>query len=181
MTKDIEDIVYSKNVLEFVTVSAEFVAFIESHEKFESKAFIEKLHKILALLYLKASLIPNFEAAIDEPSEKFLLEEEWISLKNSISEKLSNGDIFIRVNETDTQIEDEGTSVAISECITDIYQDISDFLQNYRLATVEIMNVSLWECVDNFKYYWGQRLISVLTTFHNLLYGDNDLDNDDKI
>jgi len=89
-------------------------------------------------------------------------------------------DKFISVNETVVQIDEESTSVAVSECITDIYQDLSDFLQNFQIGNTDLMNDALWECTENFKYYWGQRLISVVTIFHNFIYGDIDLNSDNE-
>ncbi len=180
MTEEGENIIYSKNAIEFVTVAAEFVAFVENYQKYDRKNFIEKLHKILALLYLKASLIPEFNSKFDQPVEKFVTEEDWISLKNSIAGKLAKYDKFIRVNETIAQIDEETTSVSVSECITDIYQDLSDFLQSYQIGTADLMNDALWECLENFKLYWGMRLIAVITTFHNYIYGDFDLNSDNE-
>ena len=178
MSTEDENIIYSKNAIEFVTVAAEFVAFVENYEKLDRKNFIEKLHKILALLYLKASLIPEFDSMFNEVLEKYFTEEDWISLKNSIAGKLGGFDKFIRVDETIAQLDDESTSVSVSECITDIYQDLFDFLQAYRFENSELMHDALWECLENFKYYWGQRLIGVLNIFHSFIYGNFDLNSD---
>jgi len=50
--------IFEKNVIEFVTVAAEFCAFLERAEHMKRKAFVDTSLKILPLLYLKASLLP---------------------------------------------------------------------------------------------------------------------------
>ena len=47
--------IYSKNIIEFVTVSAEYCAFIERVPELEKEEFLDKIIKILPLLYLKAT------------------------------------------------------------------------------------------------------------------------------
>ena len=49
--------IYSKNIIEFVTVSAEYCAFIERVPELEKEEFLDKIIKILPLLYLKATLL----------------------------------------------------------------------------------------------------------------------------
>lgn len=53
--------IFEKNVIEFVTVAAEFCAFLERAEHMKRKAFVDTSLKILPLLYLKASLLPKCE------------------------------------------------------------------------------------------------------------------------
>ena len=43
--------IYSKNIIEFVTVSAEYCAFIERVPELEKEEFLDKIIKILPLLY----------------------------------------------------------------------------------------------------------------------------------
>ena len=56
--------IYSKNIIEFVTVSAEYCAFIERVPELEKEEFLDKIIKILPLLYLKATLLTP-----EEPEE----------------------------------------------------------------------------------------------------------------
>jgi hypothetical protein len=63
---NIQNIVYSKNVVEFVTVANEFCATIEKVNNFSAPENLQKLQKILPLLYLKASLLPRMEKLLDE-------------------------------------------------------------------------------------------------------------------
>lgn len=56
--------VYDKNTLEFVTVAFEFCSWMESVGH-DLPAFVDKATKLLPLLYLKATLLPETEADDD--------------------------------------------------------------------------------------------------------------------
>ena len=71
--------IYSKNIIEFVTVSAEYCAFIERTPELEKEEFVDKIIKILPLLYLKATLLspeepeeinPALVSEDDKPAEE---------------------------------------------------------------------------------------------------------------
>jgi len=52
----LNNLVYSKNVIELITVANEFCSFLERSEDLETDDFLGRLQKLLPLLYLKASL-----------------------------------------------------------------------------------------------------------------------------
>lgn len=54
-------VIFDKNVIEFVTVAAEFCAFLERAESMKRSTFVDTTLKILPLLYLKASMLPKCE------------------------------------------------------------------------------------------------------------------------
>ena len=58
---DREDIVFSRNTVEFVTVAAEFCAYVERSNEHDRKEFVDTLLKLLPLLYLKAQMLPDEE------------------------------------------------------------------------------------------------------------------------
>ena len=61
-----DHIVYSKNVIEFVTVAAETCLFLEHATDFSREDFVVKSVKLFPLLYLKASLIDIPASVFDE-------------------------------------------------------------------------------------------------------------------
>ena len=73
--------IFEKNVIEFVTVAAEFCAFLERAEHMKRKAFVDTSLKILPLLYLKASLLPKCETIGDEAPETYVTEEIYEILR----------------------------------------------------------------------------------------------------
>jgi len=170
-----ENIVYSKNVLEFVTVSAEYCAFVETVDQNSKLDFFSKSQKLLSVLYLKTSILPKVEAIYEDGNEKFVGEEDWIFLKNKIVDKIGQHEVFVDVYSAIMSQEDDSENVSLSEIFADIYQDLMDFLTLYRIGHEESMNDALWECQQNFEQYWGSRLLVALSTIHKTLYSGDDL------
>ena len=56
-----KDIVYSKNVIEFITVVNEYCLFIEKAENYSKDDIIQYMLKICPLIYLKGALLPTGE------------------------------------------------------------------------------------------------------------------------
>lgn len=167
--------VYSKGVLEFVTVAAEFCVFAETIDQKPKEYFFDKAQKLLSVLYLKTSILPKFEALYEDGNEKFVSEEDWIYIKNKIVQKIGQHEIFLDVYSAFMSQEDDAENISLSEVIADIYQDLTDFLTLYRIGNEESMNDALWECQQNFEQYWGSRLLAALSAIHNLIYSKDDL------
>ncbi len=176
-----ENLVYSKNILEFVTVAAEYCAFVEIVDQNSKPDFFIKAQKILSVLYLKTSLLPKIEAIYEDGNEKFVGEEDWTFIKNKIVQKIGQHEIFVDVYSVLMSQEDDAENVSLAEIFADIYQDLMDFLTLYRIGHEESMNDALWECQQNFEQYWGSRLLAALSAIHNTIYGGEDLSDEANI
>ena len=165
--------VYSRNVVEFVTVAVEYCNFIEKSQEISSLEFSQAINKILPLTYLKASMLPNIESEEENSTEDFVTEEIYNFILSSISSKLGENDLDCEVPETASQNE-ENTTATLSEIIADIYQDLKNFVMSYRTGEEYIMNEALWVCKQNFEQFWGIRLLAAQTPFHKLIYGNRD-------
>ncbi len=176
MEKNSEDIMFSKNVVEFATVANEYCKFVENTKALSKHNFIDYALKILSLLYLKSLTLPDSEHEEEGEVEKFVSEMDWSRVQQAVSEKLGIHDTFISVI-SQTQLSGNETEEAeLSECFADIYQDLKNFSGIYRLANRIAINGALWECKYNFRHYWGARLLSLLSNLHPLIFGDEDLD-----
>jgi len=180
MSQDLEQIVYSKNVIEFVAVANEYCNFVENHAQVNRRVFVERMQKIFPLVYLKASLLPQIDDENAESPEKFVNEVEYNFLVNKLAEKLAQFDSYQEVFDERMQFSEGAIDASISENICDIYQDLKDFIMAYRIGTAEIMADALWECNNNFQNYWGQKLVNGLRALHALAYGDIDIDQNDE-
>ena len=69
-----EDIVFSRNTVEFVTVAAEYCAYLERSNELSRKEFVETMLKLLPLLYIKAQMLPDDEPVSDDSLEDFVTE-----------------------------------------------------------------------------------------------------------
>ena len=169
-------VIFDKNSIEFVTVAAEFCGFIERSQGTERNAFIDTALKILPLLYLKASLIPECEMIGEEDLEVFVTEEDYECVQYSIAQVLGAQDDYLEVFHPDMAYSDTPIKKCISEDLADIYQDLKDFIGVFQLGMNTTMNDSLYVCKEHFAEYWGQRLVNTMRALHNVKYNDSDLE-----
>lgn len=171
--------VFSKDVVEFVTVASEYCGFVEKATNFSPKTFIDKTLKLLPLLYLKTRLLPDFENVFDAVNEKFVSEADWRLIQENVAQALSTHDSFFELETPVMQESDGSTSLSISECFADIFQDLKNFLMIYQIGTPESMNDALWECKLNFETIWGPRLLLIIKELHLVFYNPDAIDNPD--
>ena len=169
-------IVYSKNVIEFVTVANEYCNMIEGKGNEPLSVMLSKLQKILPLVYLKASMLPKVEPVLDEELEKFVSELNYNMLLQKWMRLLGEHDSFKEVFVRGMEFSEEAIENTISENLLDIYQDLKEFVTSFSLGNEEVMNDSLSECILSFEHYWGQNLVNVLRAIHALLVSGKDLD-----
>jgi hypothetical protein len=181
------DPVYSRNVIEFVAVANEFCKYTEHASELKGDELLKILQRILPLMYLKASLLPQMTPCFDDGNEKFVTEADWIRIEDRLKEKFGTANDFLEVFDERIGNSEGPVLSCISENIADIYQDIKDFLLLYQTGTSEVMNDAVWECRINFESYWGQKLLNSLRAVHNFIYSgeeigkvDNDIDEKDK-
>lgn len=176
--------IFDKNVIEFVTVAAEFCAFLERAERMKRSDFVDKSLKILPLLYLKASMLPKCETIGDEILETYVTEEIYEILRINLSELMGDKDDYLDVFVQDMVYSDQPIKKSISEDLADIYQDIRDFIFVFQLGLNETMNDSLALCQENFGILWGQKLVNTLRALHDVKYNqqeeDEETEDDDE-
>lgn len=172
--------VYSKNVVEFVTVANEFCSSMENVGHFLPKDNLEKLQKLLPLLYLKASVLPQIERTMEDELEKFVSELDYNVLHQKWLQLLGEHDSFYEVFDPNIQFGDETVRASISENLMDVYQELKDFITAYSIGNEDVMHDSLSECIFNFGEGWGQQLVNVIRAIHMLVFSDADLSGNDN-
>ncbi len=168
-----EDIVYDKNVIEFVTVVAETCLFLERTEEYTRNGFITQAVKLLPLLYLKANLVDVPESMSGEMVERFVSEEDYLFVREKIEHLLGNDNIYLEVFHPDMQYSDTPIAAFISEDLADIYQELKDFAANYSLGITDIMHEALALCMETFREHWGQKTLNALRALHSLRYNED--------
>lgn len=176
--EELNPIVYSKNVIEFVTVANEYCKFVETAGNEDPFALLGKAQKLLPLIYLKASLLPEFGSTEELELERYVTEVDYNFLQQRIMNVLGPHDDYQEVFEPEMQFSDAPLSASISENLTDIYQDLKDFILSYRIGDDQVMQEALWTCMANFRAYWGQKLVNGLRAIHSLIYSQTDFDQD---
>jgi len=173
--------IYERNTLEFVTVALEYCAFVEHAAESELFDFVNKAIKILPLLYLKATLLPELEEDEDADLELSVTEETYEMVRSNLSVLLGDRDSFLDTFHEDMQYSDTPIAATISENLADVYQDIENFISLYREGNEEVMHAAIVMCYTNFKEFWGQQLLNALKALHTVRYSDEDaLRSDEK-
>ncbi len=171
----INQVVYSKNVIEFVTVANEYCGSIENVTYLSPKENLEKLQKLLPLLYLKASVLSKIERVMDDELESFVSEFDYNMLHQKWLQLLGENDSFYEVFDPNIQFGDETVRASISENLMDVYQDLKNFITSYSIGNEQVMNDALAECIYHFEEFWGQQTVNVLRAVHMLLFSNVDL------
>ena len=166
------DIYHSKDVFEFTAVAVEVCKRLENAASLNRKEFISSMLKLLPLLYLKSQIVLHFNNESDVYLEHVVTEDDYNAIRYSIADKLGEYDDYLDVFLEDMKYSDQPITRYISEDLADIYQDIKDFIFVFQLGLNETMNDSLAICQENFRLYWGQKLVNTLRALHEVKYSN---------
>ena len=172
-------VIFDKNSIEFVTVAAEYCSFIERSRGADKKSFVDTALKILPLLYLKASLIPECELIGEGDLEVFVTEGDYEYVRLVVAHVMGAQDDYLEVFHPDMAYSDTPIKKTISEDLADIYQDLKDFISVFQLGMNATMNDSLCVCKEHFAEFWGQRLVNTMRALHDVKYNTSDEEADD--
>lgn len=166
-------VIYDKNTLEFVTVTLEFCALMETTSQHTLYSFTDKAVKIIPLLYLKATLLPDMEEPEeDDEPEHFITENTYEAIRYRIANLLGGYDSFLDTFHPDMNYSDAPIAATISESLADVYQDLGDFVALFRQENEEVMEQALYACRESFREYWGQKLLSALKALHVVRFNE---------
>ncbi|MEI6061041.1 MAG: DUF5063 domain-containing protein [Bacteroidota bacterium] len=158
----------SSNVMDMFTVANEFCIFTEKAEKYDPEEVLQYYVKICPLLYLKGALLPVVEADEDYFGERFVNEDQWESIYNSLLFVFPGKDEFFTLS-----YENSDTiplKASISEHLADIYQDLKDFVLLYQKNLAYAKQNAVFECRRLFISHWGQRIAALLPALHTIAF-----------
>lgn len=171
MENQLKEIVYSRDTIEFVTVAVQYCGYFESFEDVNEAELVDKLTKLLPLLYLKASLVPETDIINEEEEPEITVTEgDYSYISSKLYDVFQNNDAYLEVFLQDMKYSDTPITASISEDLSDIYQDLKNFITVFERGVTDNMNDALYFCIENFKSYWGQKLVNVLRALHSLKY-----------
>ena len=167
-----------QNVEEFLLVANEYCVLLENISDYSKKDFLEKIQKILGLLYLKTSVLTVNENEADDYVEKFVQKEDWQFIQNTLARKLASLESFFDLSTPESLETGNEENISLSEALADIYQDTKDIVSLFQIGNEDSLVAGLFDCKLNFERYWGPRLLAVLSLIHNILYGTANLDDE---
>jgi hypothetical protein len=178
--KQDSQVIFERNTVEFVTVAAEYCAFIERSEGMKRAEFVDTLLKVLPLLYIKASMLAECEMMGEDGLETFVTEDDYEVVRINLQELLADRDDYLEVFVEDMKYSDTPIRKSIAEDLADIYQDLKDFICVFQLGLNVTMNDSLCVCKEHFAEFWGQRLVNTMRALHDVKYNSSEDDADDE-
>ena len=165
-----EETVFSQYTIDFARVALEYCVFAEKAKESDKKTFVDNMMKVLPLLYLKASIIPPITTDYESDLGVKVDENMYAQVETHISELLGDDDLYLETFHPDIKLSDSPVAVKISEDLADIYQDLGNFIAVFKNGQKETMNDSLLLCIENFKKFWGQRLVNAVRALHFIKY-----------
>ncbi|MCD4695235.1 MAG: DUF5063 domain-containing protein [Bacteroidales bacterium] len=164
--------VYSKNVLELLTVANDYCIEMRKADTTSISNLTDYLRKVSPLLYLKAALLPDIKVEASEANERFVTEEEWETLFNVLRKKFGAKDEFWYIDNSENS--NDMIKGSLAEHFTDIYQDLQDFIMLYQKNTLAAKENAVYEVKSLFQSHWGFRLVNAHKTLHYLSVGKNE-------
>ena len=171
--------IFAQGTIDFVTVAAEFCAYLEQSSDRNKEQFVNTMLKLLPFLYVKAHLVKRVESNGDFLPDDKVTEEDYNWIRNIIYSILGNDDDYEElVFDPNTQ-SDETKWSSISENLADMYQSLRNFVSAYQIGIEDCMHDALWLVMDQFELFWGKCLVDSLSRLHQVKYkitGDSDED-----
>ena len=152
-------------VLEMIRVSHEFNVFSESITTKETKDILSFYQKVMPLMCIKASLLPEITVNDESANERYVAEEHWEKIYMNLKEKFAKADEYWELDENNDSVK-----ASLSEKLADIYQDTKDFVVLFQKNQMAAKENAVFEMHRLFKVHWGERSISALNQIHKLLY-----------
>jgi len=163
-----KELIRSHKVLEMITVANDFCLYIEDAAKYEKIALLSYLERVLPLLYLKGSLLPDIVVTDEAANMKFVTEEQWQTCFNDLKNIFGKDDNFFTNENPD---EKECISFSLAENIADLYQDMKDFILLYQTNNTASRENAIFFCKLYFENQWGYRAVRSMFAIHHILHG----------
>ncbi len=173
---DHNKILYSEEVLEFVRLSQEYCSLLETPLDLSQNQFIRFSLYSLPAIYSAMTRIPQLESVFDQGNEKFVSEQDWSDVYRKITGCMEGNNDFLDIPAENEFDRSELITRKVSEDMSDIYQDLRDFLEIFRNAPEDVMNDALWECQNNFLSFWGSKTLRVSLALHKIYIGELNAD-----
>ena len=167
--------IYSRQTLEFATIAKELCAYLETCDEAQPAAFVTIAHRLLPLLYYKATMLPRTEPLCDDPNEHFVTELQYAHIEQKLARMLGPHNDFMLLQQPNRAYTEEIRTASIAEHLADVYQELKNFEGRFRSGLDEAMNDALWEVKETFGEIWGERIAQLLPELHRLQHSGIDL------
>ena len=169
-----KNFVYEESTIAFLTAAAQTCLLVEKSNEHERKEWIEKMLRLLPVLYLRARLIDTEEALEGEEPQRFVTEEDYNYVLVGIRELMGSDDAYLDVFVDQGVYTDEVQTAYISEGLADIYQELKDLAAAFQTGEETIMHDAVVVCREAFRTHWGQKTLAVMRALHAIETHDDE-------
>lgn len=160
--------IYAPKTLEFVAAATEFCVYLEKESLHDRDEFLQRMLRLLPVLYFKVQLLPTqeFEPDYFMPDEQ-VTEQDYEFVRSSVAATLGEEDDYEDSTFGMAMQQTELTCwKTISEGIADIYQPLRNFVTAYRIGAEACMETALWNVQEEFRQSWGIACVDTLRRLH---------------
>ena len=163
--------IYSKEVIDFVKIAADYCLKLEHSREATPRELVKAMLNSLPYLYIRGTTLLETTGDNDLLSiDPQVTEDDYNFVRNGVYEVLGRYDEYLDVFVEDMKYSDKPILRSVSEDLADIYQDLRNFVAAYHDGIEEMMTAALYEVLDNFREYWGQKCVNVMRALHDILY-----------
>ena len=155
---------------EFVKLCRKYFTYLEKLPDRKISDFWTAQLQILPEIYAGVLRLPTIEARYSSDIEKFVTENEYNRVFINLVSYIGALDKFADFSDLSHPGTVKVINASLSEMLTDIYQELKDFVLLYETGTLENMNDAIADCMDTFGQYWGIKLLTATRIIHVNLY-----------
>ena len=164
------DYLLAPQTKEFVKLCRRYFEYLEKlPDKKISDFWLFQL-RLLPEIYSGVSYLPQIEARYSSDVEKFVTEREYNRIFINVVTFIGALDKFSDFSDLSHPGTMKVVNASLSEMLTDIYQELKDFVLLYETGTLENMNDAIADCFDTFGRYWGVKLLTATRIIHVNLF-----------
>ncbi len=155
---------------EFVKLCRRYFEYLETMPDKKISDFWGVQLRLLPEIYSGIFSLPQIDARYASDVEKFVTEREYNKVYSNLAAYIGALDKFPDFSDLSHPGTLKVTEASLSEMLTDIYQELKDFVLLYETGTLENMNDAIADCFDTFGQYWGVKLLGATRIIHVNLY-----------
>jgi hypothetical protein len=155
---------------EFVKLCRKYFEYLEALPDKDISDFWVFQLRILSEIYRGIFNLPEIEARYESDVEKFVTERDYNKIYVKLVAHIGALDKFADFQDMNHPGSLKVVEASLSEMLTDIYQELKDFVLLYETGTLENMNDAIADCFESYGQYWGVKLLSAARIIHVNLY-----------
>ncbi|MDR1153597.1 MAG: DUF5063 domain-containing protein [Bacteroidales bacterium] len=164
------DFLISPQTKEFVKLCRRYFEYLEKLPDRKITDFWDMQLRLLPEIYTGIFQLPVIDARYASDVEKFVTERTYNKIYTGMVAYIGALDKFSDFSDLSHPGTVKVVEASLSEMLTDIYQELKDFVLLYETGTLENMNDAIADCFDTFGQYWGVKLLTATRIIHVNLY-----------